>query len=225
MENNLQLWEKVRVVPATAIKPIIGGRLKGKSDISPIWRFKTLTQQFGPCGEGWKYEIVSKELHPGANGEIAAFVDIHLYVRLEPDNPADISGIVLWSAPIPGTGGSMFVSAEKTGLYVNDECFKMATTDAISVACKSLGIAADVYWDKDVTKYDKPQATPSVVPKTENLITLLQQQRLFELAGTNTALVKDIVTGYGYQRSADIPSAKYNEICNKILAKVGDKSE
>ena len=29
----------------------------------------------------------------------------------------------------------------------------MATTDAISVACKSLGMGADVYWDKDRTKY------------------------------------------------------------------------
>ena len=27
-------------------------------------------------------------------------------------------------------------------------------TDAISVACKSLGVGADVYWDKDSTKYD-----------------------------------------------------------------------
>lgn len=31
----------------------------------------------------------------------------------------------------------------------------MALTDALSVACKALGIAADVYWDKDKTKYDK----------------------------------------------------------------------
>lgn len=29
----------------------------------------------------------------------------------------------------------------------------MATTDAISVACKQLGIGADIYWDKDKTKY------------------------------------------------------------------------
>ena len=48
----------------------------------------------------------------------------------------------------------MLVANEKKGLYVNDECYKMALTDAISVACKSLGIGADVYWNKDNTKYN-----------------------------------------------------------------------
>jgi len=150
MSDNLKIWEKVRTVPATAQKPITGGRLSGKTDINPMWRLKTLTEQFGPCGTGWKYEIVDKRLERGANDEIAAFVDINLYVR-EGDG---------WSDPIPGTGGSMFVEKEKSGLHVNDECFKMALTDAISVSCKALGFGADVYWDKDKSKYDKPQDKP-----------------------------------------------------------------
>lgn len=33
----------------------------------------------------------------------------------------------------------------------------MALTDAISVACKALGFGADVYWDADKSKYDKPE--------------------------------------------------------------------
>jgi len=39
-------------------------------------------------------------------------------------------------------------------MYLSDECFKMALTDAISVAAKALGIGADVYFEKDKTKYD-----------------------------------------------------------------------
>ena len=144
MENNLQIWEKVRTVPSTALKAIQAGRLKGKSDINPMWRLKTLTEQFGPCGVGWKYEITEKRLERGAGDEIAAFVDINLYVKV-----GDV-----WSEPIPGTGGSSFVANESKGLYTNDECFKMALTDAISVSCKALGFGADVYWDKDRTKYD-----------------------------------------------------------------------
>ena len=31
----------------------------------------------------------------------------------------------------------------------------MALTDALSVACKALGIGADVYFEKDVTKYSE----------------------------------------------------------------------
>ena len=141
--NNLEVWEKVREVPANALKEIKGGRLKGMSDINPVWRFKTLTETFGVCGFGWRYDVTEQTLENGANGEISAFVGINLYVKIDDK----------WSEAIPGTGGSSFVAKEKGGLYVNDECFKMALTDAISVACKALGIAADVYWGADRTKY------------------------------------------------------------------------
>ena len=152
--ENLKIYNAVRVVPAEALKPIGGGRLKGMTDINPMWRIKTLTEQFGVCGVGWKYEIVEKRLDKGAGDEIAAFVDINLYIKTNGE----------WSDAIPGTGGSMFVSKEKNGLYTSDECFKMALTDAISVSCKALGFGADVYWGKDNTKYsqhkDKPPTTP-----------------------------------------------------------------
>ena len=58
---------------------------------------------------------------------------------------------------IQGTGGASFVTAESAGLYQSDECFKMALTDAISVACKALGFGADVYYQKDRTKYDQEE--------------------------------------------------------------------
>jgi len=55
----------------------------------------------------------------------------------------------------------MFVSNEKNGAYNSDECFKMALTDALSTSCKALGLAADVYFEKDRTKYDsKPEQKP-----------------------------------------------------------------
>jgi hypothetical protein len=40
------------------------------------------------------------------------------------------------------------VKQESKGLYADDEGYKMATTDAISVACKMLGFASDVYEGK-----------------------------------------------------------------------------
>lgn len=142
--ENLKIYESMRKVPKNAKKGIEGGRLKGMTNINPVWRIKAMTEQFGPCGFGWKYEIKDKRLERGANDEIAAFLDIDLYIKLDGE----------WSAPIPGTGGAAFVSKEKGGLYTSDECYKMALTDALSVACKALGAAADVYWDADATKYD-----------------------------------------------------------------------
>lgn len=144
MSENMSIYEKVRNVPKEALKPIQGGRLKGMSDINPMWRLKMLTELFGICGIGWKIEITDKRLENGSDNEIVCFVDINLYIKSDGE----------WSAPIPGMGGSSFVTKEARGLYTSDECFKMAYTDAISVACKSLGFAADVYFEKDRTKYN-----------------------------------------------------------------------
>lgn len=141
--KNMELYDRVRSVPPEAQKTIKGGRLNGFTDINAMWRIQKLTEEFGPCGIGWKYTLDREWTESGANGEIAAFVDISLYYKLDGQ----------WSEAIPGTGGSSFVSKETKGLYTSDECFKMALTDAISVAAKAIGMGADIYWEKGMTKY------------------------------------------------------------------------
>jgi len=138
---NLRFYESLRNCPETALRTIQAGRLKGKSDINPVWRIKAMTETFGPCGIGWKYEITRQwELTFGQ--EVKAFVNINLYY-IDEDGE--------WSEPIPGTGGATLVEVGRQGLYVNDEGYKMALTDALSVAMKSLGVAADVYYSRDKT--------------------------------------------------------------------------
>ena len=142
--NNLELYEKVRQVPEEAKKTIGAGRLKGMTDINPMWRIKMLTEQFGICGFGWYYEVTNQWIEDCGNEKVAC-VNINLYIKANGE----------WSKPIFGTGGSKLSTVEKSGVYVSDECYKMATTDAISVACKNLGMGADVYWNKDRTKYSE----------------------------------------------------------------------
>ena len=218
--NNLEIWDKVRKVPAEAKKPIEAGRLKGRTDINPVWRLKALTEQFGPCGIGWRYEITGKRTEKGAGDEVAAFVDINLYVRQGDE----------WSQAIPGTGGSMFVAKEKNGPYTSDECFKMALTDAISVSCKALGVGADVYWDKDPAKYNKP--TPEQAAKTDanqNEMTLAaedskistkQVKALVLMTAPNgkdqdpalKELMNKVIHEAGYQKADEIKSKDYEKI-------------
>lgn len=143
---NMELYEKLRKVPEEAQREIKGGKLKGFTDINPMWRIKVLTEVFGPCGIGWKAPIVEKWVEDGAECEKIANVVINLFVRRKPDSD--------WSDPIEGIGGSMLIAYERGELTSNDEAFKMAYTDAISVACKMLGVGADVYYEKDRTKYD-----------------------------------------------------------------------
>ena len=154
--NNMELYELGRQVPDEAKKPITAGRLKGFTDINPMWRIKRLTEMFGPCGIGWWYEITDKRMEAGANSEMCAFVDIKLFYRL---------GDTV-SQPVYGTGGSSFVAKEKNGMYTSDECFKMALTDAISVAAKAIGVGADVYYAKDRDKYSNPEE-PDRVPENK----------------------------------------------------------
>ena len=147
--DKLKIYNQVREVPKEAQKSIGAGRLKGMTDIKPMWRIKKLTEVFGPVGIGWYYEIERMWKDEGSDGAITANVEIKLYVKYDGE----------WSEPIQGIGGSMLVAKESKGLYTNDECYKMALTDAISVACKALGMGADVYWDKDNTKYNDVKKT------------------------------------------------------------------
>jgi hypothetical protein len=149
-DDNLAVWEKVRTVPREFMKTIQGGRLKGKTDISPVWRLRVLTELFGPAGFGWYYEIVDRGVRKTSDEQVSAHVQINLYVKMAGE----------WSNPIPGLGGSMLMEKEKAGFYHSDECFKMALTDALSVACKALGVAADVYMGMMDTKNSRPQAAP-----------------------------------------------------------------
>ena len=140
---NMDIYNKFRVVPAEAKKTIAAGKLKGFTDVNPMWRIKMLTEQFGPCGIGWYTEIADRLIEKGQDGKEAAFMEIKLYVKYGEE----------WSKPIVGVGGSMFVNVFKGSPETSDEAFKMAYTDAISIACKALGMAADVYFEKDRTKY------------------------------------------------------------------------
>lgn len=150
MNENLKFWEIGREVPNTAKRKITGGNLAqaGFSDINPVWRIKKLTEMFGMAGFGWFYKTVDTKFQNGVDGEVFVFITINLFVKVNDE----------WSQAIEGQGGNSFTSKTKNGLKNSDEAIKMATTDAISVACKMLGIGADVYFEKDVrfeTKYDK----------------------------------------------------------------------
>lgn len=156
--NNMDIYNKVRAVPTEAQKTIGAGRLKGMTDINPMWRIQELTAHFGIAGIGWYYDILKRWTEDGADGEKCAFCEIALYIKHNEE----------WSKPIIGTGGSRFISNERNGKYTSDEAYKMALTDAISVSCKALGFGADVYWGDGRTKYTKNEKTDPIREETVN---------------------------------------------------------
>jgi hypothetical protein len=168
-EDNIRIWNELKQVPASAKKNISGGRLKGLTDIKPQWRLQMMTEQFGAIGIGWYYDII-KTWKESYGTEISVYVQLNLFIK-DGDK---------WSAPIVGIGGSMLIANEKiydnekdlyeTSFkpYHSDECYKMALTDALSVAMKQLGVAADVYMGLSDSKYDKPVERNDTPKKEDN---------------------------------------------------------
>lgn len=195
--NNMEIYEQVREVPQEAQKQILGGRLKGMTDINPMWRIKTLTELFGPCGIGWYYDIIDTWLENSmGSDEVSANVKIKLYIKDGDD----------WSKPIEGVGGSMFVAKEKGGLYTDDECYKKALTDAISVACKALGFGANIYWSKDSTKYTNAGDRQEVVESIKERE--MWRSKVLELAHEKGISAKELAADYGLKKDTTVDRLK-----------------
>ena len=200
MENNLTLYEKVRQIPMAAQRAIAGGRLKGMTDINPMWRIKVLTENFGICGIGWKAPIKRLWTEAGANAEIIAFCEIELFIKVDGK----------WSDAITGTGGNRLVAKEKNGLYTSDECYKMAYTDALGVACKMLGIGADVYWEKDDTKYT------NIKPAEEQPLTKDELLEIFKTQKTDLATLANFYNCEEENLTRDMLQASFDYKTKKI---------
>lgn len=141
IEDAVKLFESVQKPPEDALKPIDAGRLKGKNEISPLWRMKVMTEKFGLYGDGWKYEVIKEWKEPvEATREVIVQVTLNLYTRNR------FTGE--WNAPSPATGSAYLIVKDKNGLHGNENAWASAMTDAIGKACKPYGIGYDVYLGK-----------------------------------------------------------------------------
>jgi hypothetical protein len=222
--ENMRFWEKLKSPPETALKKISGGRLNGKTDISPQWRYMAMTNLFGPCGIGWKFTIDRTWQEKGDGVEVFAFAQVSVQIR---DGEK-------WSDPIPGLGGSLLVEKENRGPHNNDEGYKMAVTDALGTAMKMFGVAADGYMGLHDSKYGRQQAEQGqqapAAPQQQSqppqgqqapcngaTISEPQGKRMFAIAmgaGWTTEDMRAALTAnFGIVSSKDIPKSRYEEIC------------
>ena len=171
---NMKLYDQLRCVPENAKTPILEGRMKGRTSINTMWRLKRLTEIFGPVGIGWNYRVVQTRTEEIPGDSKAIFVDIAFKYK-DPETQ-------MWSEEIHGTGGNLLIRNErKNGLYLNDEAYKMALTDAISNACRLLGLGADVYFENDVeNKYSQMVQQASAFEQTQPVGNLQTKQAAFQ---------------------------------------------
>jgi hypothetical protein len=201
MEN----WDKVSAPPSYALSKIKGGRLSGMTDIKPQWRVLVMTQVYGMCGVGWKFEVTKLWTEQGSENQVFAFANINLYT----------SNKDTWSEPIPGHGGNMLVTKEKKGLYSSDEGFKMAITDALSTAMKMIGVGADIYMGAmNSSKYTEQQTTKKPDPFLEEMKGYATHEKdiYWQVLGQN-----------GFGKAADIPGNKRSGILEEMLLMVSER--
>lgn len=168
--DNMQIYNFARVVPDEAKRTISAGKLKGMTDINPMWRIEKLTEIFGPCGIGWWTENEEYWTEDGANGEKLAFCKLALVYKVKGEN--GFEGV---SIPVYGVGGSLMIAKTNNGMKSSDECYKMARTDAISVCCKMLGFGASVYWERGESKYIENKEAPQEAPEPTTRVPLCSE--------------------------------------------------
>jgi hypothetical protein len=202
--HNMEIWERVKMPPKEACRIIEAGRMKGKTDINPQWRIQALTENFGICGIGWYYDIVRLWAEQGTDNQVMAFAEIKLYIKVNNE----------WSKGISGIGGNMQITKEKNGLHNSDECYKMALTDAISVACKMLGFGATIYSGMTdfETKYKGGEPSQNDLSRHNCIIQLRQEATKYRayLDDKIISMLKDTAKDIDMMTDDDITALKVN---------------
>ncbi|HMT13106.1 MAG TPA: hypothetical protein PKE19_00010 [Aestuariivirga sp.] len=137
MTDNLNLWNCVCRVPKENLKGFTRAGGFGGTAIKPMWSIKTMTEQFGPCGEGWGIDAPTFQIMPGTDGETMVFCTVTVWHGSK-------------ECKTPGVGGDRVVGKNRNGMFSDDESFKKAYTDAVTNALKFLGVGADIHmglWD------------------------------------------------------------------------------
>lgn len=153
-------YSKLATPPVSALKAINGGTLSGKANINPQWKIQAVTEVYGLCGIGWKYEIADKQIIDCPDGQKLIYLTVALQVK-DGDQ---------WSAPIYGIGGDLIIKKRGSGLLADDDAYKKCLTDALGNAMKNIGVAADVYREMFDTKYGEFVRTEpkDETPQTSN---------------------------------------------------------
>lgn len=199
MCENLKTWNKVKQVPAEFTKEIGFGKLKGKSDINPQWRLMAMTQAFGQVGHGWTYRIVRtwSEPHP-TDGSVMCFAEVAVKTKVDGE----------WGQEFSGIGGSEIVEKNKNGLQSNDDGYKMAVTDALSVAFKAVGVASDVY----LGNFDGAKYARNIDKAFDEPISQAQYDELMGMIGNLSEQGREFVANDMKQKGLkliELPQSQY----------------
>ena len=149
MPTNMRIWEQVETTDPSATKNFTGmGGFKGTA-IKPTYLMRKATEVFGPCGEGWGWEVLEERFDEGA--------PLQAPTKEWPEAPRinaklHTVKIKLWYLGKDGQkcavvhyGHTPFVLLQSGKIVTDWEAAKKSLTDAIGKCLQPLGFAADIH--------------------------------------------------------------------------------
>lgn len=140
MSAKTELWDRLGKTDPSATKIFQrAGGFKGTA-IKPMWSYRRMTEEYGPCGIGWGIgEPTFQVVH--ANEEILVYCTVSIWHGTR-------ENVVF------GVGGDKALAKFNSGAKTDDEAFKKSFTDAVTNALKLIGVGADVHMGMfDDSKY------------------------------------------------------------------------
>lgn len=131
MSDNMKIWDAVSKTDPKHTKKVTFGRKF--TAIDAHYQVMKATEQFGPVGEGWGYNVE------------------HGSIKVDDDTMLAYSDVWLWQVNIKHTFGPFRGMSElrwldKNGVVKHDtDAFKKAMTDALTKGLSHLGFSADVF--------------------------------------------------------------------------------
>lgn len=164
MTENTALWDKLgKTDPAHTKSFQRGGGFRGTA-IKPMWSYRRMTEEFGPCGVGWGINKPEFQVVPSGE-EILVFCTVSIWYVADGVMEAKFRDTI---SEVYGVGGDKVAGKNKNGVQTDDEAFKKAFTDAVTNALKLIGVGADVHMGMfDDSKYVNTLKTEFAEQKTE----------------------------------------------------------
>lgn len=146
MAGYCDIWDALATTDKNYTKDFKKAGGFGGTDINPQWRMRRMTEQFGPVGVGWGYEVKRTWREDFGNTPFVFAEVVLWYYPSDTDEQPAMTG--------PQIGGTDASRA-------SDEAYKMAITDGLGKCMAQIGLAADVYLGEFDTKYSREPNTKS----------------------------------------------------------------
>jgi hypothetical protein len=133
------LWQRVCMTDPRAVKPITGKQYSGNSP-KPYWIVERLTDEFGPCGIGWGFQIINERFERFSDTDTLHIAAVRFWYVLDGQR-GELEQIGQTKASYTTSKGSFML---------DEDAPKKSVTDALVKCASYLGFAGDIFsgrWD------------------------------------------------------------------------------